>query len=56
MELIAVFPDPPPPDLAPTPDLAGYHWKSVATADDAPALRVSGVFRIGSVRMPRPAG
>ncbi len=35
MELIAVFPDPPPPDLARTLDLAGYHWKAVATADDA---------------------
>ena len=35
MELVAVFPDPPPPDLARTLDLAGYRWKAVATPDDA---------------------
>ena len=35
MELVAVFPEPPPPDLARTLDLAGHHWKAVASADDA---------------------
>ena len=35
MELIAVFPDPPPPDLARTLDLAGYRWKAFANADEA---------------------
>jgi DNA-binding response OmpR family regulator len=34
MELLAVFPDPPPPDLARTLDLGGYRWKAVASADD----------------------
>jgi DNA-binding response OmpR family regulator len=35
VELVAVFPDPPPPDLARTLDLAGYRWKAVGSADDA---------------------
>ena len=35
MELVAVFPEPPPPDLARTLDLAGHHWKAVSSADDA---------------------
>jgi DNA-binding response OmpR family regulator len=35
VELVAVFPDPPPPDLARTLDLAGYRWKAVGGADDA---------------------
>ena len=35
MELIAVFPEAPPPDLARTLDLSGYRWKAVASADDA---------------------
>jgi len=35
MDLVAVFPDPPPPDLARTLDLAGYRWKAVADADAA---------------------
>lgn len=35
MELLAVFPDPPPPDLARTLDLGGYRWKAVGSADDA---------------------
>jgi DNA-binding response OmpR family regulator len=35
MELVAVFPEPPPPDLARTLDLAGYRWKAVASADEA---------------------
>ncbi len=35
MELVAVFPEPPPSDLARTLDLAGYRWKAVASADDA---------------------
>jgi len=35
MDLIAVYPDPPPPDLARTLDLAGYRWKAVSEADGA---------------------
>ena len=35
MDLIAVYPDPPPPDLARTLDLAGYRWKAVSEADVA---------------------
>ncbi len=35
MELVVVFPEPPPPDLARTLDLAGYRWKAVSSADDA---------------------
>jgi DNA-binding response OmpR family regulator len=35
MELVAVFPDPPPPELARTLDLAGYRWKAVSSVDDA---------------------
>jgi DNA-binding response OmpR family regulator len=35
MELVAVFPEPPPPDLARTLDLAGYRWKAVGSAEDA---------------------
>lgn len=35
MELVAVFPDPPPPDLARTLDLSGYRWKAVGSADEA---------------------
>jgi two-component system, OmpR family, alkaline phosphatase synthesis response regulator PhoP len=35
MELIAVFPDPPPPDLARTLDLGGYRWKAVGTPEAA---------------------
>jgi two-component system, OmpR family, alkaline phosphatase synthesis response regulator PhoP len=35
MDLIAVFPDPPPPDLARTLDLAGYRWKAVPDAETA---------------------
>ncbi len=34
MDLFAVFPDPPPPDLARTLDLSGHKWKGVASADD----------------------
>ncbi|MEY3679686.1 MAG: hypothetical protein RL547_298 [Actinomycetota bacterium] len=33
-DLIAVFPEPPPPDLARTLDLAGYRWKAFYSADD----------------------
>ena len=32
-DLIAVFPEPPPPDLARTLDLAGYRWKAFSSAD-----------------------
>jgi DNA-binding response OmpR family regulator len=33
MEPIVVFPDPPPPELAQTLDLAGYAWLAAASAD-----------------------
>ena len=35
MDLVAVFPDPPPPELARTLDLAGYRWKSLSAAEEA---------------------
>ncbi|MEY2755802.1 MAG: hypothetical protein RJB65_2160 [Actinomycetota bacterium] len=37
MEPLAVYPDPPSPELARTLDLAGYRWKAVGGADDAVA-------------------
>jgi len=33
VDLIAVFPESPPPDLVRTLDLAGYRWKGYASAD-----------------------
>jgi len=35
MEMLVVFPEQPPPDLARTLDLAGYQWKGVSGADEA---------------------
>ena len=35
MDPILVFPEPPPPELAQTLDLAGYPWKAAATAEAA---------------------
>mgnify|MGYP003327730732 FL=1 len=35
MDLLAVFPEPAPPDLARTLDLAGYRWKAFSNVDDA---------------------
>ncbi len=35
MDLIVVYPDPPPPDLARTLDLAGYRWKACSSAEEA---------------------
>ena len=37
MELVAVFPDPPPPDLARTLDLGGFRWKAVGSSEAAAA-------------------
>ena len=34
-DLVAVYPDPPPPELARTLDLAGYRWKAVGSVEDA---------------------
>jgi DNA-binding response OmpR family regulator len=34
IELVAVYPDPPPAELARTLDLGGYRWKAVARADE----------------------
>ena len=33
-EMLAVFPESPPPDLVRTLDLGGYRWKAVSGADD----------------------
>jgi DNA-binding response OmpR family regulator len=33
VDVLAVFPDPPPSDLARTLDLAGYRWKGIGGAD-----------------------
>ena len=38
MDPILVFPDPPPPELAQTLDLAGYPWKAAPSADVAARL------------------
>ena len=38
MEPLLLHPDPPPPELAQALDLAGYPWKSAATAEDAARL------------------
>jgi DNA-binding response OmpR family regulator len=35
MEIVAVFPDPAPPELARTLDLSGYRWKAIGSAADA---------------------
>ncbi len=35
MNLVAVYPDPPPPELARTLDLAGYKWGAVGSVEDA---------------------
>jgi DNA-binding response OmpR family regulator len=38
MDALAVFPSPPPPDLARTLDLAGYSWTAVGSLEDATRL------------------
>jgi len=35
VDLIAVFPESPPPDLVRTLDLAGYRWKAFSTGEEA---------------------
>jgi DNA-binding response OmpR family regulator len=35
MDLLAVYPDPAPPELARTLDLGGYRWKAIGSLDDA---------------------
>ena len=42
MDLLAVFPDPPPSDLARTLDLAGYRWKAVGSPDELAAAQPDG--------------
>jgi two-component system, OmpR family, alkaline phosphatase synthesis response regulator PhoP len=37
MDQLVVFPEPPPPDMARTLDLAGYRWKAVASPEAAAA-------------------
>ena len=34
MDLLAVFPDPPSPELARTLDLAGYRWKAISASEE----------------------
>ena len=34
MDVLLVFPDPPPPELVRTLDLAGYGWGAISTTDD----------------------
>lgn len=42
MDALAVYPDPPSPELARTLDLAGYRWKAVGGADDASTAEPAG--------------
>jgi DNA-binding response OmpR family regulator len=42
MDPIVVYPDPPPPELARTLDLAGYAWKAATSAEDAVKLEPAG--------------
>lgn len=44
IDVIAVFPDPPSPELARTLDMGGYRWKAVANADDIARNEPSGGF------------
>ena len=41
MEPILVYPDPPPPELAQTLDLAGYPWKATSTVEGANRMEPS---------------
>jgi DNA-binding response OmpR family regulator len=38
LEPILIFPDPPPPDVAQTLDLAGFRWKAAGSAETAARL------------------
>jgi DNA-binding response OmpR family regulator len=38
MDPMVIFPDPPPPDLARTLDLAGFAWKGASSAEEAARL------------------
>src|SRR3954463_2930987 len=38
LDPLLVFPDPPPPELAQTLDLAGYPWKAASSPDTAARL------------------
>lgn len=42
MDVLAVFPDPPPPELARTLDLAGFGWSAVASVDGVSRLEPAG--------------
>jgi DNA-binding response OmpR family regulator len=41
MEPVLVYPDPPPPELAQTLDLAGYPWKATSTVEGANRMEPS---------------
>ena len=43
-DVIAIFPDPPPPDLVRTLDMGGYRWKAVSGADDVARNEPAGGF------------
>ena len=51
-DLVLVFPDPPPPLLARTLDLAGHSWKAAANASIAMQAEPSGGW-IGRDRVRR---
>jgi len=46
MEPFLVFPDPPPPLLVQTLDLAGYSWKAVGNASVAAQLEPPGPWHV----------
>ena len=45
LDPLLVFPDPPPPELAQTLDLAGYPWKAASSPDTAARLEPASVLR-----------
>ena len=57
MDPLLVFPDPAPPELAQTLDLAGYPWKAAASPDDGgPPRARRRLGRGGRRRRRRPGG
>jgi two-component system, OmpR family, alkaline phosphatase synthesis response regulator PhoP len=42
MDSLVVFPDPPPPELARTLDVAGYSWQSVSSSEEATKAEPAG--------------
>jgi hypothetical protein len=56
MDLIAVFPESPSPELARTLDMAGFRWKSFASADAVINGRLAWRHRDGRRRHGRRMG